>query len=183
MLEKREFMAIISVCPWLFFSTFDVKVQLFCFLLKQFIENVKKVYGRGVLERVGRVTVNATFFFRLSCGTTHLHGADGNTLLANKVAILKRWVEHFDCVLSRLSSINGNAINLLPQVGCNVPLDKFPTVTETTEAIQQLSSGKSPGSVAIPSMTVKLTELFNCVWRKEAIPLEFKYASIIHLYK
>ena len=46
-----------------FFSTFHIKVQLFCFLLK-FFENVKKkVYGHGVLERVGRVTVvNTTFF-------------------------------------------------------------------------------------------------------------------------
>ena len=48
-----------------FFSIFDIKEQHFCFLLKHFFENVKKVYGRGVLERVGRVTVNTTFF-RLS---------------------------------------------------------------------------------------------------------------------
>ena len=32
-------------------------------------------------------------------------------------------------------------------------------------------------------MTEKLTELFHCMWRKEAIPQEFKDASIIHLYK
>ena len=51
---------------WLFFvvfCTFGINVQLFCFLLKQFFENVKKVYSRGVLERVGRVTINTTFFF------------------------------------------------------------------------------------------------------------------------
>ena len=29
----------------------------------------------------------------------------------------------------------------------------------------------------------KLTELFQCMWRKEAIPQDFKDASIIHLYK
>ena len=34
------------------------------------------------------------------------------------------------------SSINDNAINCLPQVGCNVLLDEFPTVTETTKEIQ-----------------------------------------------
>ena len=39
------------------FSIFDIKVQLFCFLLKHFFENVKKVYGRGVLERVGRAEI------------------------------------------------------------------------------------------------------------------------------
>ena len=32
-------------------------------------------------------------------------------------------------------------------------------------------------------MVEKLTELFHCMWRKEAIPQEFKDASIIHLYK
>ena len=29
----------------------------------------------------------------------------------------------------------------------------------------------------------KLSELFQCMWRKEAIPQDFKDASIIHLYK
>ena len=29
----------------------------------------------------------------------------------------------------------------------------------------------------------KLTVLFQCMWRKEAIPQDFKDASIIHLYK
>ena len=32
-------------------------------------------------------------------------------------------------------------------------------------------------------MEKKLTELFHCMWRKEAIPQELKDASIIHLYK
>ena len=32
-------------------------------------------------------------------------------------------------------------------------------------------------------MAEKLTELFHCMWRKEAIPQEFKDASRIHLYK
>ena len=31
-------------------------------------------------------------------------------------------------------------------------------------------------------MAEKLTELFQCMWRKDAIPQEFKDASIIHLY-
>ena len=60
------------------------------------------------------------------------------------------------------------------------------------KAITLLSSGKAPGSDAIPAeiskpggqpMAEKLTELFHCMWRKEAIPQEFKDASIIHLYK
>ena len=32
-------------------------------------------------------------------------------------------------------------------------------------------------------MAEKLTELFHCMWSKEAIPKEFKDAFIFHLYK
>ena len=32
-------------------------------------------------------------------------------------------------------------------------------------------------------MAEKLTELFHCMWRKEAILQEFKDASMIHIYK
>ena len=32
-------------------------------------------------------------------------------------------------------------------------------------------------------MAEKQTELFQCMWRKEAIQQDFKDASIIHLYK
>ena len=37
----------------------------------------------------------------------------------------------------------------LPQIECNVLLDEFPTVMETRKAVQQLSSGKTPGVDAI----------------------------------
>ena len=95
-------------------------------------------------------------------------------------------------MLNRPSSVNDNAINRLPQIECNVLLDELPTVTETRKAIQHLSSGKAPGTDAIPAevykagglpMAEKLTELFQCMWRKEAIPQDFKDASLIHLYK
>ena len=90
------------------------------------------------------------------------------------------------------SSVNDNAINRLPQIECNVLLDEFPTVTETRKPFQHLSSGKAPGTDAIPTevykagglpMAEKLTVLFQYMWRKEAIPQDFKDASIIHLYK
>ena len=63
------------------------------------------------------------------------------------------------------------------------------------KGVQQLSSGKAPGTDAIPAdvytaggggalpMTEKLTELSHCMWRQEAIPQEFKDEFIIHLYK
>ena len=92
-------------------------------------------------------------------------------------------------MLNRPSSVNDNAIDKLPQIECNVLLDEFPTVKETRKAIQHLSSGKTPGTDAIRAeagglpMAEKLAELFQCVWRKGAIPQDFKDASIIYLYK
>ena len=120
-----------------------------------------------------------TIYGPKSSGATTLLSADGNTLLTDKEAIMERWAEHFNSVLNRPSSINEDAIDRLPQIECNVLLDEFPTVTETRKAVQQLSSGKAPGADAIPAevykagglpMAEKLTELFHCMWRKEAIP-------------
>ena len=56
------------------------------------------------------------------------------------------------------------------------------------KAIKLLSSGKAPGSDAIPADIYKargpsVAELFHIMWRKEAIPQEFKDATIIHLFK
>ena len=93
-------------------------------------------------------------------------------------------------MINRPSAINDKAINRLPHVECNILLDELPTVTETTKVF--LSSGNAPGSDAMPaeinkagvqSMAEKLTELFHCMWRNEAIPQEFKVASILYLYK
>ena len=105
---------------------------------------------------------------------------------------MKRWTEHFDGVLNRPSTINDSADDRLPQVECNVLLDEFPAATETTLAIQFLSSGKPPGSDALHAemhraggqlIAEKLTVLFHCMQRKEATPQELKDASMIHLYK
>ena len=128
-----------------------------------------------------------------SSGATPLLSADRSTLLTDKDAIWERWAEHFNSVLNRPSSVNDNAINRLPQlhVECNVLLYEFPTVSETRKAVQHLASGKAPGADAILAevykagrlpMAEKLTELFQCMWGKEAIPQYFKDASIIHLY-
>ena len=127
-----------------------------------------------------------------SSGTTPLLSADGTSLLTDKEAILKRWAEHFDGVLNRPSTINDEAINRLPQVECNPLLDELQTVSETVKAIKLLSSGKAPGSDAISAeiykagslpVAEKLTELFHILWRKEAIPQEFKDATITHLFE
>ena len=90
-----------------------------------------------------------------SSGTTPLLSADGTSPLTGIAAILKRSTEHFDGVLNRPSSINDEAINRLPQVECNPLLDELPAVSETAKAIKLLSSGKAPGSDAMPAELYK----------------------------
>ena len=105
--------------------------------MKKFFDALKKIYGPQ------------------SSGTTPLLCVDGTSLLTDKEAILKKWAEHFDFVLNQPSSINDEAINRLPQVECNPLLDELPTISETMKAIKLLSSGKAPGSDAIPAETYK----------------------------
>ena len=122
--------------------------------MKKFFDALKTVYGPQ------------------SSGTTPLLSADRTSLLTDKEAILKRWPEHFDGVLNRPSSINDEAINRLPQEKCNPLLDELPPVSETVRAIKLLSSGKAPGSDAIPTeiykaggplVAEKMTELFHII--------------------
>ena len=74
-----------------------------------------------------------------------------------------------------VSLINDEAINRLPQVECNPLLDELPTVSETVKAIKLLSSGKAPGSDAIPAeiykaggppVAVKLTVISHFVEKR-----------------
>nr|VZI45128.1 unnamed protein product [Spirometra erinaceieuropaei] len=125
-------------------------------------------------------------------GTAPLLSADGNTLLTDKTQILQRWAEHFRGVLNRPSVISDAAIERLPQVEINVDLDLPPSLQETIRAVQQLSSGKPPGSDAIPAEVYKhggpklvdhLTALFQEMWRQGEVPQDFKDATIVHLYK
>ncbi|BHF85095.1 hypothetical protein SprV_1002825300 [Sparganum proliferum] len=108
-------------------------------------------------------------------GTAPLLSADGRTLLTEKTQILQRWAEHFRSVLNRPSAISDAAIDRLPQVETNADLDLPPSLQETIRAVQQLSSGKAPGSDAIPAEVYKhggpqlmdhLTALFQEMWRQ-----------------
>ena len=81
----------------------------------------------------------------------------------------------------------------------NLTLSSWPSWIQRQDSVgtsgainKLLSSGKAPGSDAIPAeifkaggppVTEKLTELFHIMWRKEAIPQEFKDATIIHLFQ
>nr|VZI00205.1 unnamed protein product [Spirometra erinaceieuropaei] len=125
-------------------------------------------------------------------GTAPLLSADGNTLLTEKTQILQRCAEHFRGVLNRPSVISDAAIERLPQVETNVDLDLPPSLQETIRAVQQLSSGKAPGSDVIPAEVYKhggphlmdhLTALFHEMWRQGEVPQDFIDATIVHLNK
>nr|VZH90231.1 unnamed protein product [Spirometra erinaceieuropaei] len=125
-------------------------------------------------------------------GTAPLLSADGSTLLTEKTQILQRWAEHFRGVLNRPSVISDAAIERLPQVETNVDLDLPPSPQETIRVVKQLSSGKAPGSDAIPAEVYKhggpqlmdhLTALFQEMWRQGEVPQDFKDATVVHLYK
>nr|VZI42017.1 unnamed protein product [Spirometra erinaceieuropaei] len=107
-------------------------------------------------------------------------------------SIKARLAEHFRSVLNRPSVISDAAIARLPQEETNVDLDLPPSLQETMRAVQQLSSGKAPGSDAIPAEVYKhggpelmdhLTALFQEMWRQGEVPHDFKDATIVHLYK
>ncbi|VDL95121.1 unnamed protein product [Schistocephalus solidus] len=125
-------------------------------------------------------------------GSAPLLSSDGTTLLTEKSQILKRWAEHFRNVLNCSSAISDAAIDRLPQVDTNNDLDLPPSLPETIRAVQQISSGKAPGSDAIPPEVRKdggprlmseLTTLFQEMWCQGKVPQDFKDASIVHLYK
>ncbi|BHF85746.1 hypothetical protein SprV_1002891800 [Sparganum proliferum] len=125
-------------------------------------------------------------------GTAPLLSADGSTLLTEKTQILQRWTEHFPGVLNRPSGISDAAIDRLPQVETNVDLELPPSLQETSRVVQQVSSGKAPGSDTIPAEAYKhggsklidhLTALFQEMWRQGEVPQAFKGATIVHLYK
>nr|VZI32244.1 unnamed protein product [Spirometra erinaceieuropaei] len=88
-------------------------------------------------------------------GTAPLLSADGSTLLTEKTQILQRWAEHFQGVLNRPSVFSDAAIARLSQVEANVDIDLPPSLQVTIRAVQQLSSGKAPGSDAIPAEVYK----------------------------
>nr|VZI32262.1 unnamed protein product [Spirometra erinaceieuropaei] len=108
-------------------------------------------------------------------GTATLLNADGTIILTEKAHILQRWAEHFRGVINLPSAIFDAAIAFLPQVETKVDPDLPPSRHKTIRAVQQLSSGKAPGSDAIPNEVYKhrcpqlidhLTAFFQEMWHE-----------------
>ncbi|VDL94834.1 unnamed protein product [Schistocephalus solidus] len=142
--------------------------------MKNFFKPIKAIYGTCIK------------------GTAPLLSSDGTTLLTKKSQILRHWAEHFRSVLNCSSAICDAAIDRLPQVDTNNDLDLPPPLPETIRDVQQISSGKAPGSDAIPPdvdkhgwlrLMAELATLFQEIWRQGQVPQDFKDVTIVHLYK
>ncbi|VDM04307.1 unnamed protein product [Schistocephalus solidus] len=88
-------------------------------------------------------------------GFAPLLSPDGRTLLTEKSQIQKHWADHFRSFLNCSSAISDAAIDRLPQMDTNNDLDLPPSQPETIQTVQQISSGKAPGSNAIPPEVYK----------------------------
>ncbi|VDL91297.1 unnamed protein product [Schistocephalus solidus] len=108
-------------------------------------------------------------------------------------ALMVRNVEEIqESVLYCSLAIFDAAIDRLSQVETTSDLVLMPSPPETIRAVQQISSGKSPGSEAIPPevykhggpwLMAKLQTLFQWMWHQGKFPRDFKDATIVHLYK
>ncbi|VDM02689.1 unnamed protein product [Schistocephalus solidus] len=159
---------------WMIRKAEEIQGYADCNEMKNFFKAIKAIYGPCIK------------------GSAPLLSSDGTTLLTEKSQILKCWAEHFRNVLNCLSAISDSAIDRLPQVDTNNDLDLPPSLPETIWAMQQISSGKAPGSDAIPLEVYKhggpllmaeLTTLFQDMWSQGQVPQDFKDATIVHLYK
>ena len=101
---------------------------------------------------------------------------------------IKRWTEHINSVLNRPSGINRQTST--DRMQCSVRMNFRPSWKQEKQFNNchltklQMQMRFLPRSIRLGLlMAEKLTKLFHCMWRIEAIPQEFKDASIIHLYK
>ncbi|CAB4027550.1 Hypothetical predicted protein, partial [Paramuricea clavata] len=141
---------------------------------KKFYDAVKGVYGPSTR------------------GTSPLLSADGTKVISDRNEILNRWVEHFNELLNRASTVQQNSIDNIKQQPVQEHLADRPTKAEIRKAIKLLQSGKAPGEDGIPAKIYKhggeaiishLFSLFGYIWRDEDIPQELKDAIIVTLYK
>lgn len=125
-------------------------------------------------------------------GSAPVKSVDGRQLISDSDGILNRWAEHFNSVLNQQSSFDLSVLDEIENWSEEPRLDEPPTLAETVSAIQKLSNGKAAGADGIPAelyraggqdVALRLTKLFQQIWREEAVPQEFRDANIIHLYK
>lgn len=139
---------------------------------------------------------------RLNINLSKLYATQGNIEDWRQLGILLRCCSHRDhreipdlgevgrALLTFQTSHTSHIITHVWELihDLNLP----PTLSEGEKAINALLNGKASGAHAIPAeihnygrllVLSKLTELFNLMWEQGTLPLEFKDATIVHLYK
>ncbi|KAL8588826.1 hypothetical protein ACOMHN_011542 [Nucella lapillus] len=123
--------------------------------------------------------------------TTPLLSMNG-ARLKEKKAINERWREHFSTLLNRPSTVSNEALDQIPQRPTLDSLDLPASLEEVHMAIQQTSSGKSPGKDGIHAEIFKTVgpvaldtfhDLLCRIWEEEDMPQEFRDATIISIFK
>ena len=95
-------------------------------------------------------------------------------------------------VLNQQAVFDNTVLDEIPQWEQATHMSQPPSVAEVRCAVQQMSSGKSPGADSIPAEIYKhggeqllqrLTKLCERIWDQEAVPQDFKDAMIVHIFK
>ena len=133
-----------------------------------------------------------TIFGQRDSGCAPVRSRDGSVLITERDLILQRWAEHFRSVLNQQADFDITVLDEIPQWDVASHLNQPPSTAEVRCAIQQMSSGKSPGADSIPpeiykhggeQLLCRLTKLCERIWDQEAVPQDFKDAMIVHIFK
>jgi len=125
-------------------------------------------------------------------GSVPVRSLNGSSLITDRQGILSRWAEHFHSVLNQTSSFDPSVLNLIPNWAANIDLIQPPTVSEVYRAVNQMASGKAPGTDGLPAevfkaggpnLITKLAQLSQNIWSKRSVPQEFSDALIVHIFK
>lgn len=134
-----------------------------------------------------------TIFGPRSQKTAPIFNKDKSSRLTEQCDILARWAEHFKEVLNpETQTTNLTCIEALEDLPVVEYLADPPSFDEFTAAINRLKNSKTPGVDSLPSEIYKyggpnikgrLFDLVKKIWEYEAIPQDWKDASICKLYK
>jgi len=78
-------------------------------------------------------------------GSIQVRSIDGS-LLTDNVEIRERWAEHFQSVLNQHSDFDTSVMDEHPQWPTASHLDEVPTSEEVQRAVNQMTTGETPGS-------------------------------------
>jgi len=112
--------------------------------------------------------------------------------ITDRTKQLDRWVEHYSELYATENAVHQSVLDDIGQLPVMPELDVPPSISELSEAIDKLPSGKAPGKDCIPAEVIKsgkacllvpLHKLLIQCWTEGAVPQDMRDANIITLYK